>query len=56
VISMNGLDDFVAGLPNRKIPVVETWTYPIWNRWPVFLLAVSCLAGEWALRRLKGLP
>ena len=56
VISLNQLDDFVASLPNRKIPVTETWTYPVWNRWPVFLLAVGCLVGEWALRRLRGLP
>ena len=56
VIALNQLDDFVASLPNRKIPVTETWTYPVWNRWPVFLLAVGCLVGEWALRRLKGLP
>jgi hypothetical protein len=56
VIALNQLDDFVASLPNRKIPVTETWTYPVWNRWPVFLLAIGCLVGEWALRRLKGLP
>ena len=56
VIRIDRLEDFVASLPNRKIPVVETWTYPIWNRWPVFLLAVGCLAGEWALRRWRGLP
>lgn len=51
-----GLDAFVASLPNRKVPVTEAWTYPLWHQWPVFLFAVACLIGEWALRRLKGLP
>jgi hypothetical protein len=50
------LDRFVGDLPNRKIPVVETWTYPLWHQWTVFLFAVGCLAGEWGLRRWKGLP
>lgn len=56
VIDVDGLDDFVGSLPNRRMPVVETWTYPLWNRWPVLLIAMSCLVGEWALRRWKGLP
>ena len=55
-VSADGLEAFVAGLPNRKIPVVESWTYPLWHQWPVFLAAVTCLVGEWALRRWKGLP
>lgn len=56
VLSADGLDDFVASLPNRKIPVTEAWTYPLWHQWPVFLFAVACLVGEWGLRRWKGLP
>jgi uncharacterized membrane protein len=55
VVSPDGLEAFVASLPNRKIPIVETWTYPLWHQWPVFLAAVTCLIGEWALRRWKGL-
>jgi hypothetical protein len=56
VIEAGGLDEFVAGLPNRKIPIVETWTYPLWHRWSVFLVAMTCLVVEWGLRRWKGLP
>jgi uncharacterized membrane protein len=56
VIDASGLDRFVAGLPNRKIPIVEAWTYPLWHQWSVFLFAVACLASEWGLRRVKGLP
>jgi uncharacterized membrane protein len=56
VIEANRLDAFVAGLPNRKIPIVEAWTYPLWHQWSVFLFAIGCLASEWGLRRIKGLP
>ena len=56
VVSADGLDRFVSGLPNRKIPVTETWTYPLWHQSSVFLLAISCLIGEWGLRRWRGLP
>ncbi len=56
IVAISKLDDFVASLPNRKVPIVETWTYPLWDRWPVFALAVCCLVGEWGLRRWKGLP
>ncbi len=56
MVSTDELDDFVSSLPNRKIPIVETWTYPLWHQWPVFFAAIGCLVGEWALRRWKGLP
>ena len=32
VLTASGLDAFVSSLPNRKIPVVETWTYPLWQQ------------------------
>jgi uncharacterized membrane protein len=56
VLSLDGLDSFVASLPNRKIPVTESWTYPLWHQWQVFLIALACLVGEWGLRRWRGLP
>ena len=56
VLTADGLESFVGSLPNRKIPVVESWTYPLWHQWRVFLLAITCLIGEWGLRRWRGLP
>ncbi len=55
VIDLDRLDDFVSSLPNRKIPITEPWVYPLWHQWGVLALAISCLAGEWGLRRWKGL-
>jgi uncharacterized membrane protein len=56
VIAANQLDSFVSSLPNRKIPITESWTYPLWHQWTVLALAIGCLVGEWGLRRLRGLP
>jgi len=56
VIAADQLERFVAGLPNRKIPIVENWTYPLWHQWQVFLAAIGCLVGEWGLRRWRGMP
>jgi hypothetical protein len=56
VLELSGLENFVSSLPTRKIPIVETWTYPLWHQWPVFVLALACLVAEWGLRRWKGLP
>src|SRR5258708_3846449 len=39
VASADRLDQFVACLPNRKIPIVETWTYPRWHHSSVSLVA-----------------
>jgi uncharacterized membrane protein len=50
------LDGFVNSLPNRKIPVTESWTWQLWHQWQVFFIAITCLIAEWALRRWKGLP
>lgn len=56
IVPVDGLEDFVAGLPTRSMPITERWTFPLWDQPWVFLLAVGCLAGEWGLRRIKGLP
>lgn len=55
VLTLSGLDHFVATLPNRRIPQVETWSYPLWHQWSVLTVAIACLVGEWGLRRWKGL-
>ena len=56
VISISDLDQLVADLPNRKIPIVEPWIYPLWHQWGIFTLAMACLIGEWGIRRWQGLP
>lgn len=55
VIPEDRLDRFVADLPNRKVPVTETWVFPLWHRPWVMLAAMLCLCCEWGLRRLRGL-
>ena len=55
VIRDDRLEAFAADLPNRKVPVTETWVYPIWHRPWVMMLAMACLCCEWGLRRWKGL-
>jgi hypothetical protein len=55
IITTENLDQFVAGLPNRKAPITEPWIRPAWHH-PLFYLAIlGCLVGEWGLRRWKGL-
>lgn len=56
MIELDGLESFVRSLPDRKVPVVEPWIYPLWHRWPALLLVLGCLVGEWSLRRWRGLP
>jgi uncharacterized membrane protein len=56
VVSLAGLESFVGSLPNRKIPVTESWTWPLWHQWGVLAAAIGCLVGEWGLRRWRGLP
>ncbi|MGV3483316.1 MAG: hypothetical protein ACO1RT_02725 [Planctomycetaceae bacterium] len=56
IVDDRELDRFVADLDNRKVPVSEVWTYPLWHHPWVMLAAILCLCGEWGLRRMKGLP
>jgi len=57
LVDESALNRFVRGLPNRKVPVTEPWTVPLWHHWGVFFMfTVACLVGEWGLRRWKGLP
>jgi hypothetical protein len=55
VLDIGDLDDFVAGLDRRTMPVTETWIHPLWHHPAFFLFAIACLIGEWGLRRWKGL-
>ncbi|HXG46768.1 MAG TPA: glutamine amidotransferase [Methylomirabilota bacterium] len=55
VIAATKLDDFVRRLPERKAPITESWTSPLWHQAGVFLFALACFVAEWGLRRWKGL-
>jgi uncharacterized membrane protein len=56
IVEADHLDDFVSKLQSKPMPVVEAWTMPLWDQPLVFLIVLSCLVGEWGLRRSKGLP
>jgi uncharacterized membrane protein len=56
VVPIDDLSDFVGSLPTRRAPVTEAWTSPLWHAPWVLLLAIICLAAEWGLRRMRGLP
>jgi len=55
VIDASKLDSFASSLPNRKAPISESWSNPLWHRTAVLLLALTFLAAEWGLRRWKGM-
>jgi len=55
VIAASKLDSFTKNLPNRKAPVTESWTSPLWHQASVFLFALLCFVAEWGLRRWRGL-
>jgi uncharacterized membrane protein len=60
IIELDELDKFASNLPSRSAPITETWVRPLWDlRWislSIFLLLLICLAGEWTLRRWRGMP
>jgi len=60
VVELDALDEFVSNLPNRAAPITDTWVKPLWDLPGVlpaiFLIVLICFAGEWTLRRWKGMP
>ncbi len=56
IVEVSGLDAFVRSLPNRQAPLTEAYTTPVWHHPWMLASIVTCLCGEWALRRWKGLP
>jgi uncharacterized membrane protein len=56
VIRATDLDRFARELPHRSAPVMESWTRPLWHTPAMFAFALACFAGEWGVRRWKGLP
>ena len=56
VIPLNRLETFVRSLPNRKAPLTEAYTVPLWHQPWMLASIIGCLCAEWGLRRWKGLP
>ena len=56
VISPSALERFARELPNRKAPVMESASIPLWHTPAMFLFALACFVAEWGVRRWKGLP
>jgi uncharacterized membrane protein len=49
------LSSFVASLNSRSAPITEPWRSPLWHHPLYLLIAMTCLAAEWGLRRINGL-
>ena len=56
VVPLGDLEKFVRELPERRSPVMETWSYPLWHKPLVLLFALGCFVAEWGIRRWKGMP
>ena len=60
VVELDELAGFARELPSRNVPITTTQIRPVWDLPGIlpaaFLLALMCFAGEWALRRWKGMP
>jgi hypothetical protein len=56
VVPLGDLDTFVRNLPERRAPITETWSEPLWHKPAVFLVVLACFVAEWGIRRWKGLP
>jgi uncharacterized membrane protein len=56
VLTMSALKDFARRLPEKRAPITETWSDPLWHKPLVLLFVIGCFAAEWGIRRWKGLP
>jgi hypothetical protein len=56
VIEPSKLASFAKTLPNRKAPITENASIPLWHTPAMFLFALACFVAEWGVRRWKGLP
>ena len=54
LVELDELPSFVADLRNQPHLITEPTITPLWHTPWLFALAVACLAGEWGLRRWKG--
>ncbi|WP_437225715.1 glutamine amidotransferase [Planctomicrobium sp. SH661] len=55
LIAPDQMDAFVSNFQKRDLPVMETETVPLWHRPWLLAIVVGLLAGEWGIRRWKGL-
>ena len=55
MVDSSRLNEFAKSMPNRSVPIMETWSFPLWHTSAVFLFALICFVSEWGLRRWKGL-
>jgi len=53
--ALDGVEALISGLKNKKAPIVETYSYPLWHTPWIFLAALGCMIAEWGLRRWRGL-
>jgi hypothetical protein len=56
MVKASSLESFARSMPNRKAPVMESSSIPLWHTPAMFLFALACFVAEWGVRRLKGLP
>jgi hypothetical protein len=56
LVALEDLERFVRRLPQRRAPITESWSYPLWHQPTVFLFVLICFLADWGIRRWKGLP
>ncbi len=56
MVQMENLEKFVRKLPDRRAPVTDAWSEPLWHKPAIFLFVLACFVSEWGIRRWKGLP
>jgi uncharacterized membrane protein len=56
IVPIEDLRNFVRRLPERRAPITETASKPLWHQPAVFLFVLSCFVTDWGIRRWKGLP
>jgi hypothetical protein len=56
MVALPDVERFVRTLPNRKAPITENASIPLWHTPVMFLFALACFVAEWGVRRWKGLP
>jgi uncharacterized membrane protein len=56
VLTMADLPGFARRLPEKRAPITESWSDPLWHKPLVFLFVIGCFAAEWGIRRWRGLP